>query len=55
MIKKYLNMFESLLPNAKKFDALQGFMQMGIPRVLTSEQGTVFHNQINEELTNCLK
>ena len=39
----------------KKFDALQAFMQMGIPRVPTSEQGTEFHNQINEELTTLLK
>ena len=30
-------------------------MQMGIPRVLTSDQGTEFHNQINEELTTLLK
>ena len=52
---KCLNMFESLLPNAKKFDALQVFMQMGIPRVLTSDQGSEFHNQINEELTTLLK
>ena len=30
-------------------------MQMGIPRVLTSDQGTEFHNQINEELMTWLK
>ena len=30
-------------------------MLMGIPRVLTSEQGTEFHNQINEKLMTLLK
>ena len=47
----YLAMFESLLPNAKNLI----HFRCSCNRVLTSNQGTKFHNQINEELMTLLK
>ena len=47
----YLAMFESLLPNAKNLI----HFRCSCNKVLTSNQGMKFHNQINEELMTLLK
>ena len=33
---------------------MQQFMRMGIPKVVTSDQGTEFNNQLNEEFMRLL-